>query len=210
MASRRQLDFHRVLKVKSTYVPKQPSPDLKPKYKSPHTQLDIFGAIKKAKKKLASAERSAKRKQRQKTTRQNREARRVKAKRDNPYRTDGRVSVLPANSTSVKQPRLNQAGVPNAIAQFPAQFNLEAGNFKSGSGTYQRTFAASAEFSAKVQAAAAKNVLKRAKRIKRISARTVAVASVGSIIAAGVNRKMTANKVPEGYKMVFGKLRKIK
>lgn len=139
----------------------------------------------------------------------NRAAKELKKKLNNPFHTDGRVSVLPANSNSIKQPRLDKGGVSNAITEFAPKVHLESGNGVSGKGFYKRTFARAAELSAKTQAASAKNILKRAKRMKRISARTVAVASVGSIVAAGINSKVNAAKVPKGYKMVFGKLRKV-
>jgi hypothetical protein len=138
------------------------------------------------------------------------EAAALKKKLNNPYHLDGRASVLPANSKSISQPRLNQANVPNAPLQFPPQLHLETGNFKSGKGFKDRTFYEGAKLNSQTQAATAKNILKRAKKIKKVSVKAVAVVGLGSIVTAGINRKInTPSKVPEGYKMVFGKLRRV-
>jgi ribosomal protein L21 len=121
-----------------------------------------------------------------------------------------RQSILSANSKSISQPRLNQAGVPNAPSQFPPQFHLETGNFKFGRGFKERSFYEGAKLNSQTQATAAKNVLKRAKKIKKVSIGTVATVTLGSIVAAGVNNKLKERKIPEGYKMVFGKVRKVR
>lgn len=203
MASRRQLDFFNKLKVKSVYVQKPPKLPKEKVYPGDPNQLTISGAIAKAKQKAALQSRKDKQSARKKQVRVDRAARQEKSKL---YRQ----SILGANANSIKDKRLAESGVPNARALYPPQFHLETGNFNFGKGFTERTFYGGAKLSSQTQAAQAKNILKRAKRLKKISAKAVAVATLGSVIAAGINAKVTASKVPKGYKMVFGRLVKIK
>jgi hypothetical protein len=203
MTSRRQLDFFNKLKVKSTYVQKLPKLPKEKPYGGDPNQLTIQGAIAKVKTKAALQLRKEKQSARKNQVRANRSAHKEKGKL---YRQ----SILAANANPVIQNRLNKAGVPNAIAKFPKQAHLETGNFNFGKGFTERTFYGGAKLSSQTQAAQAKNILKRAKRLKKISVKAVAVATLGSVIASGINAKVTASKVPKGYKMVFGRLVKVK
>jgi hypothetical protein len=203
MTSRRQLDFHHVLKVKSVAVPKLPKLPKEKPYKGDPNQLTIQGAIVKAKQRAALQSRKDKQSARKKQVRANRSARKEKAK-------VRRQSILGANANPIIDKRLTEAGVPNARQLYPPQLHLETGNFNFGKGFFERTKYQGAKLSSQTQAAQAKNILKRAKRLKKISVKAVAVATLGSVIASGINAKVTASKVPKGYKMVFGRLVKVR
>jgi hypothetical protein len=157
----------------------------------------------KAKRKQIAKERSAK-------IKADKEARALKKKLNNPYHTDGRASVLPANSKKIIQERLNKAKVPNASKTYAPEFHVETGNFKTGKGYTKRTFYGAAKHSNRVQTATVKNIAKRAKHIKKLSVATVATASLGTIVAAGINNKRQASKIPKGYKMVFGRIVRVR
>jgi hypothetical protein len=194
-----QQSFLKKLKVKS--APVKPDGYIKPskpkRKTSSNKQLSIFPAIEKAKKKAASKTVNSKLKE-IKTPKQ-------RSKRKPLYRQ----SILSANSNDTIQDRLNKAGVPNARSKFAPQSHLETGNFKQGKGTYQRGFVQGAELSAKNQYAAAKNQLKRAKRLKRISLKTIGTVAAAGVVSNAIQKKAQAQKIPKGYKMVFGKLRKV-
>lgn len=194
MASRRQSSFNKAV----NYI-RGKHPDINVN----HQQSEFNKAVQAVQKNIAAATKKPAKPKKPPKVRLGRSARKEKSKL---YRQ----SILGANANPIKDKRLAEAGVPNARALYPPQFHLETGNFNFGKGFTERTFYGGAKLSSQTQAAQAKNILKRAKRLKKISVKAVAVATLGSVIASGINAKVTASKVPKGYKMVFGRLVKIK
>jgi hypothetical protein len=194
MASRRQSSFNKAV----NYI-RGKHPDINVS----HKQSEFNKAVQSVQKDIVAATKKTAKPKRPPKVRTNRSTRKEKAKL---YRQ----SILPANANPIIDGRLVKAKVPNARQLYPPQLHLETGNFNFGEGFTERTFYGGAKLSSQTQAAQAKNILKRAKRLKKISVKAVAVATLGSVIASGINAKVTASKVPKGYKMVFGRLVKVR